>query len=67
MNAGEIIAAVGVGLAFLANLALAMYNYGRLSQKVQSLGNHLSTLSKKVDGLGERLARLEGRLNKSGN
>lgn len=60
MNIGEVIAAVGVGLAFLANLALATCHYGRLSERVEKLGNHLSTLSKKVDGLGERLARLEG-------
>ena len=62
MSIGEGIAAAGLGLGLLANLGMAVYNYGRMSEVVRQLGNHVSSMTTKVDRLGRQVARIEGRL-----
>lgn len=62
MSIGEGIAATGLGLGLLANLVIAVYNYGQMNEVVRQLGNHVSAMTRKVDRLGRQVARIEGRL-----
>ncbi len=66
MSIGEGAAVAGVGLGLLVNLAVGIFHYGRMSEKVGALGSRLSGVSSKVDRLTRQVARVEGRLGIAG-
>jgi len=64
MEFGVVVAIAMIFLAVLGNALLMAYNYGRLSQKVKDITNHLTELTKEMKEVGTKVSRMEGILNK---
>jgi hypothetical protein len=52
---------IGITLSFFGHLAIAVYYYGRMSERVANHSRWLTDLEKTVNEHGTRISRLEGR------
>lgn len=62
MTAGVWVAAAGLALGFVAQLAVWAYVWGSQARKVEMLLPRIDRLDQKVDGLASDVATIKGRL-----